>query len=33
VTFGSEPAKAWRLDVSPAATEALRRMLDGWLKG
>jgi predicted metalloprotease with PDZ domain len=33
VTFASEPAKAWRLEVSPTASEAQRRILDGWLRG
>ena len=33
VTLGSEPVKAWRLEVAPAATEAQRRLLEGWLKG
>src|SRR5882672_5752002 len=33
VTLGAEPAKSWRLDMSPAATETQRRVLEGWLKG
>jgi predicted metalloprotease with PDZ domain len=33
ITFGIEPQKAWRLEVNPAATEAQRRLLDGWLRG
>jgi predicted metalloprotease with PDZ domain len=33
VTLGAEPAKGWRLDMSPAATETQRRVLEGWLKG
>jgi predicted metalloprotease with PDZ domain len=33
VTFGTEPAKAWRLEVSPAATDMQRRLLDAWLRG
>ena len=32
-TFGVEPQKAWRLEVNPSATEAQRRLLDGWLRG
>jgi predicted metalloprotease with PDZ domain len=31
VTFATEPAKGWRLDVNPSATEMQRRMLDAWL--
>jgi predicted metalloprotease with PDZ domain len=33
VTFGTEAAKGWRLEVNPAATDAERRLLDGWLAG
>jgi predicted metalloprotease with PDZ domain len=33
VTFGAEPQRAWRLELAPAATEAQRRLLDGWLRG
>jgi len=33
VSFGAEPQRAWRLEVNPAATEAQRRLLDGWLRG
>jgi predicted metalloprotease with PDZ domain len=33
MTFGVEPQKAWRLEVNPSATEAQRRLLDGWLRG
>jgi len=33
MTFGAEPPRAWRLEVNPAATEAQRRLLDGWLRG
>jgi len=33
ITFGAEPQKAWRLEVNPNATEAQRRLLDGWLRG
>ncbi len=33
VTFGGEPVKAWRLEVSPGASEMQRRMLDTWLRG
>jgi len=33
VTFGAEPQRAWRLEVAPAATEAQRRLMDGWLRG
>jgi predicted metalloprotease with PDZ domain len=32
-TFGAEPQKAWRLEISPGATDAQRRLLDGWLRG
>jgi predicted metalloprotease with PDZ domain len=32
-TFGAEPQKAWRLEVNPAAPDAQRRLLDGWLRG
>ena len=32
-TFGAEPQRAWRLEVNPAAPEAQRRLLDGWLRG
>src|SRR6185503_5563295 len=32
-TFGAEPQRAWRLELNPAATEAQRRLLDGWLRG
>jgi len=32
-TFGVEPQKAWRLELNPSATEAQRRLLDGWLRG
>jgi predicted metalloprotease with PDZ domain len=31
VTFGVEPAKSWRLELNPAATDAQRRRLDAWL--
>jgi predicted metalloprotease with PDZ domain len=31
VTFATEPAKGWRLEVNPSATEMQRRMLDAWL--
>jgi predicted metalloprotease with PDZ domain len=33
VTFGAEPAKGWRLEMVPAATDSQRRMLEAWLKG
>jgi predicted metalloprotease with PDZ domain len=33
MTFGAEPQRAWRLEVSPAPTEAQRRLIDGWLRG
>ena len=33
MTFGAEPQRAWRLEPNPAATEAQRRLLDGWLRG
>jgi predicted metalloprotease with PDZ domain len=32
VTFGTEPPKGWRLDISPSATDTQRRMFDGWLR-
>jgi predicted metalloprotease with PDZ domain len=32
-TFGAEPQRAWRVEVNPAATDAQRRLLDGWLRG
>jgi predicted metalloprotease with PDZ domain len=32
-TFGVEPQKAWRLELNPSATEAQRRVFDGWLRG
>ena len=32
-TFGVEPQKAWRLERNPSATEAQRRVFDGWLRG
>src|SRR5436190_2905174 len=32
VTFGTEPPKGWRLDMSPSATDTQRRMFDGWLR-
>ena len=32
-TLGAEPQKAWRLEMSPGATDAQRRLLDGWLRG
>ena len=31
VTFGAEPAKGWRLELNPAATDTQRRQLDAWL--
>ena len=33
VTFGAEPAKGWRLELNPAATDTQRRQLDAWLRG
>jgi predicted metalloprotease with PDZ domain len=33
VTFGAEPAKGWRLEMNPAATDTQRRQLDAWLRG
>lgn len=33
VTLGAEPARNWRLEVSPSATDTQRRMLDAWLRG
>ena len=33
VTFGTEPVKAWRLEVAPGASEMQRRLLDAWLRG
>jgi len=33
VTFGTEPPKGWRLEVSPPATDTQRRLLDAWLRG
>ena len=33
VTFGVEPAKGWRLELNPAATDTQRRQLDAWLRG
>ena len=33
VTFGTEPARTWRLEAAPVANEAQRRVLDGWLRG
>jgi predicted metalloprotease with PDZ domain len=33
VTFGTEPAKGWRLELNPAATDTQRRQLDAWLRG
>jgi hypothetical protein len=33
VTFGVEPQKGWRLDISPSATDTQRRLFDGWLHG
>lgn len=33
VTLGTEPAKAWRLEVEPSASETQKRMLAGWLGG
>ena len=32
VTFGTEPSKGWRLEISPSATDTQRRILDGWLR-
>jgi predicted metalloprotease with PDZ domain len=32
-TFAVEPQRAWRLEVNPAAADAQRRLLDGWLRG
>lgn len=31
-TLGREPPRAWRLEVAPAATEAQKQRLAGWLK-
>ena len=31
VTSGAEPAKSWRLELNPAATDTQRRQLDAWL--
>ena len=33
VTLGAEPAKGWRLEVAPGASEMQRRLLDAWLRG
>ena len=33
VTFGTEPPKGWRLEVSPPATDTQRQLLDAWLRG
>jgi predicted metalloprotease with PDZ domain len=33
MTFGTEPQRAWRLEANPSATEAQRRLLDGWWRG
>jgi len=33
VTFGVEPQKGWRLDMSPSATDTQRRLFDSWLHG
>jgi predicted metalloprotease with PDZ domain len=33
VTFGTEAARSWRLEVNPAATDTQRRLFDGWLAG
>jgi predicted metalloprotease with PDZ domain len=33
VTFGVEPARGWRLELNPAATDTQRRQLDAWLRG
>jgi predicted metalloprotease with PDZ domain len=33
VTFGAEPAKGWRLELNPAATDTQRRQLDAWQRG
>jgi predicted metalloprotease with PDZ domain len=30
--FGTEPAREWRLEVNPAATETQQRQRDRWLK-
>ena len=32
VEFGTEPAREWRLEVNPAATDTQLRQRDGWLK-
>jgi predicted metalloprotease with PDZ domain len=32
IEFGSEPARQWRLEVDPAATETRQRQRDRWLK-
>jgi len=31
VTFGTEPARAWRLEVNPSANDAQQSRRDGWL--
>jgi len=33
VTFGTEPPKGWRLEVSLPAADTQRRLLDAWLRG
>jgi len=33
VTFGTEAARSWRLELNPAATDTQRRLLDGWRAG
>jgi hypothetical protein len=33
VPFGAEPARGWRLEMNPNATEAQRRLFDAWLRG
>ena len=32
LTFGSEPARPWRLEVNPSATETQKRQLSRWLQ-
>jgi predicted metalloprotease with PDZ domain len=32
VTLGTEPARAWRLDVNPSAPERAARIRDRWLQ-
>ncbi len=32
LAFGAEPARQWRLEVDPAATDTHQRQRDRWLK-